>query len=718
MTAPIIAVALWLTLLFGAPLGWLVAAVAVIGCFFWNRRALVLVVVSLMACQWSVSAHSHTELRNIAAEFQTRTITLEAIQDGDKLTKVKITELRGCRTCSGAIGQFGGSLRSGQTIHGTMMIRPSFGFGEFVAKGRGQLRAPKKATVTSIRAAFRGSLRGISKEAKALVAGLAIGDTSTLPPVLGHQLKKLSLTHLNAVSGANCAIVVGAVFWLLGFVTRRRFLRVAIAMAALVGYVELVGGGSSVVRAAVMAAIVLALLDRGVWPIAALSMTVLCMLLYDPNYASDIGFALSVFATAGILILAPALTERFALKLPKALAIALAVTVSAQLWCMPVLLDLQGGVPTYAVFANLLAEPVVGVITILGITAAVIAVPLPWLASLLTSLASIAAQWIVAVANRLSQFPAVTLSWHTGVIGMTLLVIAATLWVLGRHKRLSALLLVSVLVVEIAWSGGVALRGATWLGNDWQMVNCDVGQGDGLVLRSRGQVAVVDVGRESDPIDNCLTSLGIREINLLVLTHFDADHIAGLPGALKNRKVDQTLITPWSDTRPLVGVTMQLLANVSPVSKAGIGTEGALGDIKWQVLSPTASATEAQDSNDGSIVMRWETDDWVLYTMADLGERGQMRMVSSFGTYLNHPTRKPLVLKVSHHGSADQYPELIEAMHPDLAIISVGAGNSYGHPTERTLAALRRVGSVILRTDQDGAIGVYSDLRYSVEGGG
>jgi competence protein ComEC len=597
------------------------------------------------------------------------------------------------------------------------MLRPAYQFGEFVAKGHGLTRKPKPESLNLVRQAFQRSIAGVSQDSRALVAGLAIGDTSLLTKNLNDRLKLLSLTHLNAVSGANCAIVVGAVFWLLGFLTKRRTLRVGIAIVSLIAYVALVGGGASVVRAAVMAAVVLLLLERGVWPVAALSFTVAVMLIYDPNYATDYGFALSVFATAGILLLAPAMAETFARKLPKSLALALSVTVAAQLWCMPVLLELQAGVPTYAVLANLLAEPVVAPITILGIAAAAIAFPLPWLAQLLTWLASLPAQWIVAVAKYTSELPATTLAWHTGVVGMVILVIGATSWFI-KSKRVGSVLVLAVLVVELVWSGVGLVRSASWLASDWRMVNCDVGQGDALVIRSEGQIAVVDVGREPEPIDNCLRQLGISRINLLVLTHFDADHIAGLPGALRSRTVDRALITPFKDARPLAALTVHLLAQVPQVVKAGIGTNGSLGELQWQVLSPTLEASEAKDSNDASLAMRWESAELVLYTMADLGEPGQMRMVQNFGGYLNHPAQKPLVLKVSHHGSADQYPELIEAMHPDIAIISVGKENSYGHPTERTLRTLALVGSVILRTDQQGAIGVFDDLRYAVSGGG
>jgi competence protein ComEC len=550
------------------------------------------------------------------------------------------------------------------------------------------------------------------------VSGLAIGDTSRLTKKLSDQLKALSLTHLNAVSGANCAIVVGAVFWLLGFVSKRRTIRVFAAIGALCCYVALVGGGSSVVRAAIMSAIVLLLLDRGVWPIAALSLTIEVMLLCDPSYATDYGFTLSVFATAGILILAPKVSELLAKRMPRWVALPLAVTIAAQLWCMPVLLSLQGGVPTYAVLANLLAEPVVAPITILGIAAAMFALPLPIVASALTWIASWFAQWIVAVTERLSALPGVTLSWHSGLVGMLILIVAVSAWLLGRSKRLASIAVAALLLFELAATGSTLVRSQTWLADGWQMVNCNVGQGDGLVIRSLGKIAVVDVGREDKPIDDCLTGLGIKTVDLLVLTHFDADHIAGLPGLLNGRHVVQALITPWPDTRPLVGLTMHLLKQVPNVAKVGIGTTGQLGAISWQVLSPSPTAVEAQDSNDGSIVMRWECTDWVLYTMADLGERGQQRMVQNFGQYLNHPALKPLILKVSHHGSADQYPELIEAMHPDLAIISVGKGNPYGHPTEKTLAILRSLNSVILRTDLQGEIGVFPDLHYAVSGGG
>jgi competence protein ComEC len=300
---------------------------------------------------------------------------------------------------------------------------------------------------------------------------------------------------------------------------------------------------------------------------------------------------------------------------------------------------------------------------------------------------------------------------------MSALVLGVTLWLL-RSKRVGAVLVTIVLTTELVWSGAGLVRATTWLVGDWQFVNCDVGQGDALVIRSQGQVALVDVGRDPKPIDSCLRQLGINKIDLLVLTHFDADHAGGLSGALAGRSVERALVSPFVDTRPLAALSSTMLADVTSVSKAGIGTNGVLGGFSWKVLSPTSLAAEAEDSNDASIAMRWESEELVAYTMADLGEPGQQRMDRNFGGYLYNPKSKPVLLKVSHHGSADQYHELIEAMHPEIAIISVGKANGYGHPTNRTLETLESIGTVVLRTDLMGSIGVFGDLRYAVSGGG
>jgi competence protein ComEC len=168
------------------------------------------------------------------------------------------------------------------------------------------------------------------------------------------------------------------------------------------------------------------------------------------------------------------------------------------------------------------------------------------------------------------------------------------------------------------------------------------------------------------------------------------------------------LLSPFEDARWGATGTQQFLKSIgSKLVLAERGMTGALGDFSWQVVSPERGAAGAEDSNDASIVMLWSCDDFSLITMADIGERGQMRMISKSPWWKSQRLQMlPLILKVSHHGSADQYPELIDALAPDLSLVSVGQNNSYGHPTLRILTQLKRIGSKIARTDELGSIAI------------
>ncbi|NBQ97889.1 MAG: MBL fold metallo-hydrolase, partial [Microbacteriaceae bacterium] len=388
---------------------------------------------------------------------------------------------------------------------------------------------------------------------------------------------------------------------------------------------------------------------------------------------------------------------------------------------------LQPALPVYSVFANLLAEPLVLPITMLGLTACLLSPLLPLLSQGISYLASIPAAVIIFVAQILSNAPAATITWFSGITGVVLSVLV-TLSFAGllvfRNKRVkafSASALILVGLVFISQNSSVALARSAFYSGDYTLVNCDVGQGDGLVIRSSGQVAVIDVGRDDPAIDDCLSNLGIETIDLLVLTHFDMDHIGGVMGAITGRDVEEAILTSFHDDRPGADFAESALeAKGTPIVRAEKGMTGNLGDFKYQVLSPHRGAPEAEDSNDGSITMLWEDSKIALFTLADLGEKGQLRLGQEWAGILNSGFGgRQVIVKVAHHGSADQLPELYEAISPNLALISVGVHNSYGHPTSRTLGFLDLIGAQILRTDEMGALGISevpAGLSVSVSG--
>lgn len=562
-----------------------------------------------------------------------------------------------------------------------------------------------------VRAAFIENLNSVSKDAGALVAGLAIGDDSSLSASLAEQMKLVGLTHLTAVSGANCAIVIAMTYLILKKLSFGRWLRTFIALLALIGYVQLVGPQPSVIRAAMMAALVLVVVASGrkKSSMGALSLAVVLLLIADPWLSSSYGFALSAAATAGILVLAPVVYERLKVRLPNWLALGLSVSFAAQLACWPILLQLQDGISTYSLLANLLAEPLVAPVTILGLSACLISPVFPGLAATISWVASCLSWVIGQIASKFSALPATTLDWPSGWLGQAFAVAilaSVVVWLRFKTQRMratgAAVSLLSLAIITGSSTAGI-VQSNSWMSGYWDVVSCDVGQGDATVIRSNSLVALIDVGRDDRSIDECLSQLGTKTIDLLVLSHFDLDHVGGLSGAISGRLVGKVLISDFEDDRPAVAKALSQLRkqSITPI-EAFKGVAGQLGQLSWRVLNPRKGGYEAEDSNDGSLAMQFVGPDFDVLALADLGERGQMRIASEIGS--SDSTAKPLILKVSHHGSADQFAEFHESLAPDIALISVGKSNSYGHPTTRTLSLLTRVGSTILRTDQLGSI--------------
>jgi competence protein ComEC len=591
---------------------------------------------------------------------------------------------------------------------------------QFLLRAQGEPEIACKANpldwIDSAGAAARNNtaqaVRGISQDSKALVLGLTDGDTQFLSKPLNAQLKTLSLTHLNAVSGANCAIVVTSVFGLLALVGFGRRSRVLGALVALAAYLVLVGNQPSVIRAAAMACIALFAVATGKRALGlnVLALGVLLLLGIFPNLAVNFGFALSALATWGVIQLAPAVQQKLQAVIPNWLALMVAVSLSAQLACLPVLVLLQTNYSLFSTLANVLVEPAVPIITVLGVVGALVAQIWAPLATPLFWLASIPAQYLVGVARYFSSIPA-SINWPAGALGVALaiaLVWAVAQFTLGSGKsRWFALTAVLTIFVGFA-SAGVSgyFKSSGFASGDWFYVACDVGQGDATVIRSQGHVAVIDAGREPEPVNACLKRLGVQQIDLLLLTHFDLDHVGGVAGVLDHRQIQQAFFTAFIDDRPGAQATQETVASAGiPIRQVAQGDAGNLGDFQWLVLSPHAGGADALDSNDGSVTMFFHSARVNIVTLADLPETGQIRLAKErYAWWRSDYRRQPLIMKVSHHGSADQFPEFIEWLRPQVATVSVGLGNTYGHPTKRTLDLLHHTGALVLRTDLQGAL--------------
>lgn len=553
-----------------------------------------------------------------------------------------------------------------------------------------------------LRESFLAVADSLPGEGGDLLAGLAIGDTTAVSDELDRAMKTSSLSHLTAVSGANCAIVIGLVMLAGGVLGWARWARVAASVLVLLGFVVLVTPEPSVLRAAVMATIVLVAMarDRPVRGVPVLALATLVLLVIDPWLARNYGFVLSVLATAGLLLLAGPLGDALGRWLPRWLALTIAVPVAAQLACQPVILLLDASLPTYGVVANILAAPAAPVATVIGLAACVALALVPPLGVLLASVAWLPSAWIAAVAQFFAQAPLARLEWPPGILGVGLLVALSVLAVLALRRRWAAFALAIAIVAYLGIAAGGHLAGQLGRPSDWQVAGCDVGQGDAFVIRSADRVALIDTGPDPEPLRTCLADLGIDSIDLLVLTHYDTDHVGGVDAVVG--RVETAIVGPSGGDAE--AVRELLAAGGATVTEVARGVTGALGELRWRVLWPPPRLAGIEPGNDASVVLAVDgvgaCIDGCLsgVYLGDLGESAQSRLLAAT------PVQPVDVVKVSHHGSADQSAEVYERLAATVGVIGVGAENGYGHPTESLLDLLASVGTAAVRTDDSGLI--------------
>lgn len=575
-----------------------------------------------------------------------------------------------------------------------------------------------------------------------LMPGMVIGARSAVGQELVETMKATGLTHLTAVSGANCSYVLAFVFLLCRGCRLPRWAAAVGGVAALVGFVLLVRPEPSVLRAAVMGAIgVLAVLTgRGRLSMTLLFLSIAALLAADPWLSTEYAFVLSVAATCGLVLAGPLLAARLASLLPLWIAQLIAVPLAAQLFCSPVLALIQPSVPTYSLPANIAASPLVPFITISGMVAVVLVALAPWVAAPFAFAAGWAAVGVAEIARFFASAPLAAIPWPPGIGGAVLtalisgVVLVAVVWwpqvcstmrsafrapagarakgdgsltgrpgLAGIIQPAAWVAAGCVLGVVVLW----ILSGARGYGSgSWTVAACDVGQGDGLAVRTGPRSAmVVDAGPDRDLMDSCLDRLGVDTVDLFMLTHLHEDHYGGIAGVFEGRSVHRLLFSTAEDSLPQVVAKAAANAGVTP-EKAEAGIGGTAGTVDWSILWPAPEPPIGSENNASAVVLatvpgdEGDPDVDILLT-GDLEEDAADRFLAG---HTQLAATGVDVLKVAHHGARNGGAAVIEALSPRLALISAGINNDYGHPHPETLEALEAAGVHVARTDLLGTI--------------
>jgi competence protein ComEC len=545
----------------------------------------------------------------------------------------------------------------------------------------------------------------------ALLAGLLLGERSALPPASDEAFRRAGVYHILAVSGFNVALLAGAVFAGLAICGVPRRAAAVVAAAVLTGFALVVGGQPSVLRATVMGLLLLAalLLDRQSQLPNALALATLALLLWRPGDLWEPGFQLSFAATAGIVYLTPWLTERLTARgWPPWLAAAVAVSLGAQAAVTPLMAAHFNQLSLIGVVANLAVVPLAAVATALGMLA-LLADLLPgplgvlffhclWPVLLtLRALVALAASLPAAMVYLPAPALAASLAWYGAVL------LAPRVAGSPRRRTLMAGLLLAIAALS-AWP---------WLRPTERMLRVtfvDVGQGDAVLIElpdgprllvdgGPGGAGRFDVGERV--LAPFLWNRPLGHLDVVALSHWDADHSGGLAAVLTRFRVGEL----WESGRAPAGApeTGAALARARvPRRVLTAGQRLWLGHALLSVLGPAPGSPLA--ANDESLVLRLDWRGMSLLLPGDLGARGEALLVERGG-----PLRA-LALKVAHHGSrSSSSAPFLQAARPRVAVISVGARNPFGHPSPEALARLEAAGARVYRTDRDGAVILETD---------
>jgi competence protein ComEC len=570
--------------------------------------------------------------------------------------------------------------------------------------------------------------RTLSPETAALLHGMLLGVREGLPETTAGNFRRAGVAHLLSVSGLHLMFWLG-LFWGLGRLLglSERWLAM-LSLPVVLFFLLLAGAGAPALRAGVMslAGIFGRRWQRPVRRENLLALAACVILLLRPLDLFSLGFWLSFTACGGLLFLLPAWEEAFADQIARARAKgkykrwgyahmrrAFLVSLAAQAGTAPLCARFFGGVTLLAPFANLVLVPLGSACIQLGLLAAMSGLVFFPAARVLNAGNEVLLGFFNRILGFFAEFGGyirVSLPWPA--VGSLYTLTAVFTWGLiknpiNRRRRIPLFYLLLILLSLVLAGLGWAL--AQQFDPSFEMVFFDVGQGDAILFAiPGGYYMMVDGGTAAGydrDVRPYLREHGIDRLDLLVLTHPHDDHLGGLVRMLEEDRVRVTHILDSGYPHTTKGYSrfLEIIAERGlPYSLAVQGSSFRLGKMRGIVLHPPASHLSGtrSDVNNNSLVLLLDYKGTRILLTGDIEKEAEEELLADYGNFL-----RANILKVAHHGGATSTSwELVAAARPDLAVISVGKNNRFGHPSPVVLENLQRAGAAIRRTDTNGRL--------------
>ncbi len=542
-----------------------------------------------------------------------------------------------------------------------------------------------------------------------ILGGIVFGDDAVAPPdYIKTSFVNSGLLHILAASGMNVAFIYG--FWVF-FMRRIKVpfkLTVLSGMGIVIIYTFMTGLGASVIRAALMLLLVLAgkLIDRDAHSVSLLALVAMIMLIYNPAFINDVGFQLSFLVTFGILTTANIIFERFKdSKIPNWLTGAILIPIVAQIWVAPIQMFYFNTFSTYSVLANVCSMPFLSVISFGGFISSILAIFTPFtdkICMVFDFVLNYILHCIVFISNFFSTLShSLLTTTHPNIFQISIyyiIILLITLSIKTTFSKkiiticLSCLILLSITVINIP-------------SRDLQIITFDVQNADCFLIKTpQNKYFIIDTGRASyrgskaqanSIIIKYLKDRGIKNIEGMIITHFDNDHSGGAVDIMNNLNVKTVYINTFKD-KSMTSVNIYKTLRTKEIStKIPKGIIYSENDFRLNTF-----IANSQEDNEKSIITHLNYKDFDMLFMGDAGTAAFEQLKTKMPVNID-------VLKVGHHGGPNVVnSEMINHLSNKISIISTGP-NAFGHPNRGTLDILRNTD--IYRTDRHNSVKINTD---------
>jgi len=553
-----------------------------------------------------------------------------------------------------------------------------------------------------------------------VVGGIVFGDDAVAPPeYIKKSFINSGLLHILAASGMNVAFIFAFWFFLLSRLKVGYKIKVATGIFVVLLYAMMTGLGASVIRATIMLVIILIgkLIDRDTNSVSLLGFVALLMLIINPAFINDVGFQLSFVVTFGILVSMPVI-EKYTKKIPQIISGFVFIPVVAQIWVIPIQMFYFNTVSTYSIFANILSSPILAVISFGGFISSILAIIKPianFVCMVFDFVLNPIVTLLLGISNYFSQLPhSLLITIHPSLLQIFLYyaIILSVITVLTTNKYRKHASILTVCLITVLCLSFIRINTP-----NTEIIVFDVQNADSFLIKTpQGKYIGIDTGKSGYKTSSQAKAVmlkymkdrGIKNIESLIITHFDNDHAGGAVDYIKDLNIKQVYVNSLdNDSNTAVDIYEEAKKHENLNLQKAVNNSVIYEEPNFKITNYFANMSESKSENENSIISMLETYNFKMLFMGDAGIKAYYRLKN----YLNQDID---ILKAGHHGAFNVVDyNMLKKLKPEHTVISVGA-NKFGHPNRITLEILKDTD--ILRTDEMNSLKIVIDKRgnYSI----